>query len=158
MTDELSNQWANLSLSEGEDGELEIQKTDVKEIINRGQFCIIGKLLFERIISKETIKSTLVRWWRLKETFTLKILGGNLFLIEFAEAKDKSRVLDSRPWVFEGSLFLVEDFDGRTSPSEFTFDRESFVCDCSLVDICSIQSLTSKVIIQCYSKPWGRLN
>jgi hypothetical protein len=126
MMDELSNLWENLSLAEDEDGELEIQKTEVTEIINRGKFCIIGKLLSERIISKETIKTTFVRWWRLKKTFTFKILGDNLFLIEFVEAGDKLRVLEGRPWVYEGSLFLVEDFDGRTSPSEYTFDRASF--------------------------------
>lgn len=49
-----------------------------------------------------------------------------MFLIEFEEAKDKEMVPEGRPWVFERSLFLVEDFDGRTSPSEFTFDRASF--------------------------------
>lgn len=30
MADELSNLWANLSLSEGKDGELEIQATEVR--------------------------------------------------------------------------------------------------------------------------------
>jgi hypothetical protein len=118
--------WANFSLAEDEDGELEIQTTEVKGIINQGQLCIIGKLLSERIISKEMIKETLLRLWRIKKPFTFKILGENLFLMEFEEASDKVRVLEGRPWVFEGNLFLVEDFDGRTSPSEFTFDRASF--------------------------------
>jgi hypothetical protein len=34
MADELSSLWANLSLAEEEDGELEIQKTEVKGAIN----------------------------------------------------------------------------------------------------------------------------
>jgi hypothetical protein len=50
----------------------------------------------------------------------------NLFLIEFKLAKDKSRVLEGRSWVFEGNLFLVEDFDGRTSLTDFTFDKAFF--------------------------------
>jgi hypothetical protein len=126
MADEISSLWANLSLAEEEDRELEIQKTEVKGAINRGQLCIIGKLLSERIVSKETIKDSLLGWWRIKGFSTFKILGGNLFLIEFEKASDKARVLEGRPWVFEGNLFLVEDFDGRTSPSEFTFDWASF--------------------------------
>lgn len=126
MADDLANLWANLSLSEGEDGELEIQQTEVKGIITRGNSCIVGKLLSERLVSKETIRSTLLSWWRPKGTLTFKILGGNLFLIEFEEARDKARVLEGRPWDFEGYLFLVEDFDGRISPSELTFDRASF--------------------------------
>jgi hypothetical protein len=64
--------------------------------------------------------------WRLSKSFTFKVLGENLFLIEFELAKDKARVLEGRPWGFEGSLFLVEDFDGRTSPSEITFEKASF--------------------------------
>ncbi|XP_059454983.1 uncharacterized protein LOC132185195 [Corylus avellana] len=41
-------------------------------------------------------------------------------------ARDKVKVLEGRPWVFESNLFLVEDFDGHTSPSKFTFDKASF--------------------------------
>jgi hypothetical protein len=78
------------------------------------------------MVSKETIKTALMCWWRLTRTFTFKILEGNLFMFEFELARDKARVLESRPWVFEGNLFLVEDFDGRTSPSEFTFEKVSF--------------------------------
>jgi hypothetical protein len=89
--------------------------TEVKRVVTRGQSCIVGKLVSERMVSKETIKTTLMRWWRLTGTFTFKIMGGNLFLIEFELARNKARVLVGRPWVFEDNLFLVEDFDGRTS-------------------------------------------
>jgi hypothetical protein len=126
MADDLSNLWANLSLSEREDEEVEIQAAEVTKIVRRGQFCIVGKLLGERMVSKETIKDTFKRWWRISGTFTFKIIGENLFLIEFEKAKDKRRVLDGRPWGFERNLFLVEDFDGRTAPTEFTFNKASF--------------------------------
>ena len=72
------------------------------------------------------MKDTFLRWWKLSGSFTFKILGGNIFLVEFETISDKARVLEGQPWDFEGSLFLVEDFDGRTSPSEFTFDEASF--------------------------------
>jgi hypothetical protein len=126
MAEDLSMLWGNLSLEEGEDGELEIQKTEVTGVIQRGKNCAVGKLVSDRIISKETIKSKLLRLWKLKESFTFKILGGNLFLLEFDLARDKARVIEGQPWSFEGNLFMLEDFDGRTSPSEFTFDKASF--------------------------------
>lgn len=56
-----------------------------------------------------------------------KVLGDNLFLIEFNNIWDKARVLEGRPWVFEGPLFLVEDFDGRSPPSKLSFDRPFWV-------------------------------
>jgi hypothetical protein len=78
------------------------------------------------MVSKETIRTTFLRWWKLDETFSFKILGENLFLVEFMNATDKKRVLEGRPWVFDGNLFLIEDFDGSTSASEFTFDKAAF--------------------------------
>jgi hypothetical protein len=79
----------------------------------------------ERLVSKETIKSKLIRRWRPKSSLSFKILGDNLFLIEFEDLWDKSRVLEGRPWDFEGSLFAVEDFDGVTPPGEIEFDKVS---------------------------------
>jgi hypothetical protein len=77
-------------------------------------------------VSKVTIKSTLVHWWRLSSNLVFKVLGDNLLLIEFDNIGDKSRVLKGRPWVFEGNLFAVEDFDGRSSPSQLSFTKASF--------------------------------
>lgn len=105
---------------------MEIQATEVRGAVKRGKYCVIGKLASDRIISKETVKTTLKRLWKISEGLTFKVLGENLFLIVFEEAKDKARVLEGRPWVFEGNLFLVEEFDGRLSPSKFTFDKVSF--------------------------------
>lgn len=86
----------------------------------------MGKLVADRFVSKETIKTTLLRWWRLSGALTFKVLGENLFLIEFEEARDKVRVLEGRPLVFEQNLFLVEDFDGRSPPARFTFEKAYF--------------------------------
>jgi hypothetical protein len=40
--------------------------------------------------------------------------------------KTIARVLERRPWVFERSLFLVEDFDGIKSLSQFIFEKATF--------------------------------
>jgi hypothetical protein len=62
MAEDLSMFWTNLSLAEEEDGELEIQKIEVEGVIQRGENCVVGKLVSDRIISKETIKTTLLTW------------------------------------------------------------------------------------------------
>ena len=46
--------------------------------------------------------------------------------MEFTNEGDKKRVPEGRPWVFESSLFLIEDFDGRTSPTDLTFKHAAF--------------------------------
>jgi hypothetical protein len=87
---------------------------------------VVGKLIADQLVSKETIKTTLLRWWKLSGTLSFKILGENLFLVEFTNEGDKRRVLKGKPWVFEGSLFLLKDFDGRTSPSDLALEKAAF--------------------------------
>jgi hypothetical protein len=55
-----------------------------------------------------------------------KVLGDNLFLVEFKHVWGKSRVLEGRPWVFEGNLFLVEDFNGNIPHAQMEFEKTSF--------------------------------
>jgi hypothetical protein len=95
-------------------------------VSSRGKNCVVGKLIADHQVGKETIKKSLLRWWKISDTISFKVLGENLFLVEFITEEDKKRVLDGRPWGFEGGLFLIEDFDGRTSPSELTFEKAAF--------------------------------
>jgi hypothetical protein len=126
MADELSKLWEDLSLTEVEDDELCIQNDGLEGIAFRGRACILGKLIANRMICRETLRTTMIRLWKSKKNVSFKILGENLFLINFECPGDKERALKGRPWVFEGSLFLIEDFDGLTPPSNFTFDRKTF--------------------------------
>jgi hypothetical protein len=126
MADDSMKPWGKFSLSADEDLDVEIKAAEVENIVTRGKFCIVGKLVADRYVSKETIRKELFRWWKLSKAPNFKVLGDNLFLIEFEDAKDKKRVLEGRPWVFEGNLFLVEDFDGRIAPSAIPFKKAFF--------------------------------
>jgi hypothetical protein len=87
----------------------------------------VGKLIADRLVSKETIRTKLIRGWRPQGNLSFKVLGENLFLLEFEYECDRIRVLEGRPWIFERSvLFAVENFDGTTPPSEMVFDRVAF--------------------------------
>jgi preprotein translocase subunit Sec63 len=92
--------WKNLSLADDECMEWEAPAGECRDMVSRGQTCVIRKLFADHIVSKETIKNTLLRWWKLSETISFKILGENLFLVEFIDEDDKRRVLEGRPWVF----------------------------------------------------------
>lgn len=87
---------------------------------------MVGKLIAKRMVSKETIKATLLKGWKPLGTLSFKVLGENLFLIDFKNERDKTQVLEGRPWVFEGSLFSVVDYDGFTPSSRISFDRAVF--------------------------------
>ena len=112
MPKDTSKPWPNHPLLDVESKEIEIQRGDVQTMAIRGHSCVVGKLVADHYVSKETIKSSLLRWWKPMEAITFKVLGENLFLIEFVSTRDKARVLEGRLWVFEGALFLVDDFKG----------------------------------------------
>jgi hypothetical protein len=124
MTEDLP--WDQMVLTESEDVEVNIQSAEIQGVVSRGQNYVIGKLLADRLVSKETIKKGLMKGWKLKEKLSFKVLGDNLFMIDFVDLKDKERVLEGRPWDFEGCLFLVEDFDGSVPSSKFTFEKAAF--------------------------------
>lgn len=126
IADDLTNLWENFSLTENEDLELAIPRVELQARVTRGKACVLEKLVSDRIVSLETVKSTLLPWWKPNGSFLFKVLGDNLFLIDLTEQKDKERVLMGKPWVFEGYLFIVEDFDGITPPSQFSFDKAVF--------------------------------
>lgn len=56
----------------------------MEEIANQGKLCLVGKLLADCIVSKEIIKFALVRGWKITRSASFRVLGENLFIIEFA--------------------------------------------------------------------------
>ena len=78
MADDLPRD--QLSLMESKDAEVSIQKVELQRVVSRGQACVIGKLIAKRMVSKETIKMELMKWWRPLKNLSFKVLGENLFL------------------------------------------------------------------------------
>jgi hypothetical protein len=127
MAEDLTNLWGNLSLVEEEEDELEIMAPAMDSLTRRGELCLVGKLITDRLVSKETVRTKLIRGWRPLGNLSFKVLGENLFLLEFEYECDRIRVLEGRPWVFERSvLFAVEAFDGITPPAEMVFEKVAF--------------------------------
>jgi hypothetical protein len=115
-----------LSLDEGETTKLEIQPQTVKGIVSRGKHCLVGKLLSEWYVGKDIIKRELIKGWCPTRHLFFKVLGENLFILKFENEWDKIRVLEGKPWIFEGTLFSVEDFNGLFSPFEIAFNQAVF--------------------------------
>lgn len=122
----LSKLIENFSLMEEESVSLEVQEVDLEGAVNRGKLYLVGKILADRVVSKEIIKSSLLRGWKLMGTSTFKVLGENLFIIKFQCSWDKYSVLKGSPWTFEGHLFAMEDFNGLTPPTQIPFDKTAF--------------------------------
>jgi hypothetical protein len=87
---------------------------------------MVGKLLMERPISKEILKTPMILAWKPTRRVSFKTLGPNLFIIDFENWWDKDRILEAHPWMFDGSLFSVVDFDGLTPVVDIEFEKATF--------------------------------
>ena len=53
-------------------------------------------------------------------------MGLNLYFIDFENWWDKDRILEGRPWTFDGYLLALVDFDGLTPVEELDFEKAAF--------------------------------
>jgi hypothetical protein len=92
----------------------------------RDQSCLVGKLLADKVVQRDYIRVHMMRAWKTLGWVVFKVLGDNLFLIEFENSWEKTNILKGRPWILDGNLFALMLFDGFTPPSQLVFEKTSF--------------------------------
>jgi hypothetical protein len=126
MTEDMSRMWERFNLMEEEDEEVVAPEIEIEPMVNRGSACVVGKLLADRSVGKEIIKTPLIRAWQPTKGVTFKTLGTNLYLIDFKDECDKIRIMEGRPWFFDGNLVSLADFDGVKPVAELEFEKVPF--------------------------------
>jgi hypothetical protein len=124
--DDLARQWGKLTLREDENLGIVIKNQTVSPLVQRGGSCMVGKLLAERTVGKEILKTPMIRAWKPTGSVSFKMLGPNLFLIDFENWWDKDQILEGRPWTFDGDLLSLVDFNGLTPIDDLEFEKASF--------------------------------
>lgn len=56
--------------------------------------------------------------WKPNKGVQISELEDEVFLIEFGDEKDKSKVLDMCPWSYEKQLVIIQEFEGELTPKE----------------------------------------
>jgi hypothetical protein len=125
MEEELSEKWEKFSLLEDEDTGVCLESSELTPLVNRGKDCLIGKIVADHIIPKDFFRGPLLHAWP-EGMVSFGMIGDNLFLAEFEFAWEKARVLEGRPWSFDGNLVSLVEFDGITPSSRMNFDKEFF--------------------------------
>ncbi|XP_062146783.1 uncharacterized protein LOC133854564 [Alnus glutinosa] len=105
----------------GEKCGLIIADETIQDLQTKGSRCLVGSLGVPKKLNKEAFKAVLVRIWRLGRNLFLKEIQENLWLFEFSEEGDKVKVMDGRPWSYDRTILILNDFDGQTSPSKMDF-------------------------------------
>lgn len=126
MAEDLENQLAKFSLTDGEQTDIVVFDKDVAGLELVGERCLVGSIIAEKFINREAFRSLMTNLWHVKDGIQFKEIRENLWVIEFTKMKDKQRVLAGRPWLFDQHLVALEDFDGNTIPTQMTFNTAAF--------------------------------
>jgi hypothetical protein len=126
MADDIDQLCSKISLTDGEKVGISITEGEVEEVRKKGELCLVGRLWSEKKTNKEAFKSVLSGIWRLRGRVFFKEIQDNLWLFEFTKADDKRRVLEGRPWSFDRQMIVINDFDGKITPSQMVFTHSPF--------------------------------
>lgn len=126
MAEDLEKQLAHFSLTEGEQTGIVVLDSEVEELELIGERCLVGCIIAEKSINREVFRSLMSTLWRVKDGIQFKEIQENLWVIEFAEMKDKKMVLAGRPWLFDRHLVALEELDGSTIPTQMKFTKAAF--------------------------------
>lgn len=64
--------------------------------------------------------------WCLSKPAAFTKVGKNMFIVTFATETDKQRVVNDKPWLFDGHLFALQNLDGAHQLAETMINIESF--------------------------------
>lgn len=120
--DELINEWKNFNLMEEErEAFITLNAEEVRVIKGQLDYCLVGKLLASRIISKMTIKNALQGAWKTRNNFSVDVLSKNVFLFKFESKEDREWITRNESWLFDRNLLVLEvpEENQRTVDLEF---------------------------------------
>lgn len=89
----LEDKWKHFTLTELEGEEIFVNEQLIAKEIKRGENSIVEKLLVERKVNREIIRSTMSKAWKTTKIFNVVEIKPNLFIISFENKDDKEKVI-----------------------------------------------------------------
>lgn len=89
VKDSLEDKWKNFSLMEKENKQIELDIGNLTKVTTKGERNIVGKIYSNHLISKEVIRSTMAKIWKVRKSFYFQDISPNLYVIIFENEVDK---------------------------------------------------------------------
>lgn len=106
--EDLSFKWDHIKLLEEEQVEIDI-KDDLFANIGSREYCsLIGKLLIDCRMSKEVLRSMMIKLWKVDSKLQFTMIWLNTFITSFTCFEDNYRFFSKRLWFFENQSFYIE--------------------------------------------------
>jgi hypothetical protein len=113
MAEEYGDLYRKFPLTKGEQLGIVISDEETKGLRVKGEKCLVGILI--KKLSKHFLSAYSEQW---EGFFFFKEIQENLWLFEFTEDSDRMRVLEGRPWSYDHTLLVLNDFNSKTPPSQ----------------------------------------
>lgn len=94
---------------------------EIADMEKKGERCFVGCIIAEKLINKEAFLSMMLKLWKTRGKIGFNEIEEKLWLIEFSEEQNKRRVWEGRPWLFDGNLIVLQDFDEITPLAKMCF-------------------------------------
>ncbi|KAI7995018.1 hypothetical protein LOK49_LG11G00196 [Camellia lanceoleosa] len=87
--------------------------------------CLVGKILAPKLLNKPAVANILLAAWKSRADVVVTPWKENIFLFQFTDLEDRSRVLQEAPWSVMGHLLVlmplplgkaIDELDFRWSP------------------------------------------
>ncbi|XP_031095282.1 uncharacterized protein LOC115999580 [Ipomoea triloba] len=124
MEEKRGLKWNKIKLTTEEEEALVIGNSD--DVTNTVNNCLVGRVLTHEKIDMTALKSTMKSEWRFAKGLDIIELGNSMALFQFANARDKARVLEGTPWAFHKNLLILSEYDGSITPESLEMNRCSF--------------------------------
>jgi hypothetical protein len=108
-------------MSTGEQQEISIEDVEIEDLRLKGAKCLVGRLGVIKKFNKESFKTVLLHIWRVEGKLFFKEILPNIWLFEFSDLSDKQWVLNGRPWSYDRTILVVNDFNEKIPPSKMDF-------------------------------------
>ncbi|KAK7816418.1 hypothetical protein CFP56_008578 [Quercus suber] len=108
--DDLTNQWARLSLKAKENNTIDLPPT-----VENNSRVLVAKLFTKRRVNLEALTRTLRSMWRSVMNFEVRDLGSNTVLIIFDNDTNPQKIIAQGPWTFDKYLIGLYNPVGEES-------------------------------------------
>ncbi|GMN47641.1 hypothetical protein TIFTF001_016823 [Ficus carica] len=108
--------WKSLSITEEEGEIVGIDDEMLEEGDKEAQSGILGKILTERPYRKTSFRVAIARMWKVEGGFTIREMANDVFLFLFGDEKERRRIFDMEPWVFDKYLIALKEVNGDDAP------------------------------------------
>ncbi|TXG46396.1 hypothetical protein EZV62_028104 [Acer yangbiense] len=92
----------------------------------RLSLCLVGKVLTTRLVNRSAFIDIMTSVWRVSEGVDIEWAEGNIFVLNFKNLEDRSRILAGGPWNFDRAIIVFEEPTGVGDILNMSFNRTEF--------------------------------